>query len=85
MLYIDSIMAYVLPRLYSTMDLFELTSTNEIISSEDIKMVTYPNPASVEVFIGVSKTYPIRSIGVYDLKGSLVGFHLRHQQQLLYT
>ncbi len=72
--YIDSIMAYVLPRLYSTMDLFELTSTNEIISSEDIKMVTYPNPASVEVFIGVSKDYPIRSIGVYDLKGSLVDF-----------
>ena len=38
-------------------------------------MVTYPNPASVEVFIGVSKDFPIRSIGVYDLKGSLVDFH----------
>jgi hypothetical protein len=74
MLYIDSIMAYVLPRLYSTLDLYELTSTNEVVKAEDIKMVTYPNPASEEVFIGVNKDYPIRSIGVYDLKGTLVDF-----------
>jgi len=74
LLYIDSIMAYVLPRLYSTLDLYELTSTNEIVDAEQIKMVTYPNPATTEVFIGVDNTYPIRSIGVYDLKGSLVQF-----------
>lgn len=70
--YIDSIMAYVLPRLYATMDLDQLTSTEELVNIEDIKMVTYPNPASVEVFIGVNKDYPIRSIAVYDLKGTLV-------------
>lgn len=72
--YIDSVFAYVLPRLYSTMDLFELTNTNELVPSEEIKMVAYPNPATTEVFIGVDKDFPIRSIGVYDLKGTLVEF-----------
>lgn len=74
MTYIDSIMAYVLPRLYSTMDLVDLTSTQELVPSAEIKMVTYPNPASTEVFIGVDKEYPIRSLGVYDMKGALVEF-----------
>ncbi len=72
--YIDSIMAFVLPRLYSTMDLYELTSTNEVLGKEQIQLVTYPNPASEEVFIAVNKDYPIRSIGVYDLKGAQVDF-----------
>lgn len=72
--YIDSIFAYVLPRLYSGLKLAELTSTNEIIGNEQVQMVTYPNPTMDEVFISVAKDYPIRSIGVYDLKGSLVNF-----------
>ncbi len=70
--YIDSIFAYVLPRLYSGLKLSELTSTNEVIGNEQVKMVTYPNPTMDEVFISVDKDYLIRSIGVYDLKGSLV-------------
>ncbi len=73
--YIDSIFAYVLPRLYSALDLSELTSTEELVNIEQIQMVTYPNPASSEVFIGVRDEYPIRSISVYDLKGSLIEIH----------
>lgn len=74
LIYIDSIMAFVMPRLYATMDLYELTSTNEVLGGEQIHLVTYPNPASEEVFISVNKDYPIRNIGVYDLKGSQVDF-----------
>ena len=74
-LYIDSIMAFALPRLYSTLDLFELTSTNELVNADQIKMVTYPNPATTEVFIGVDQEYPIRNMDVYDLKGSLLESH----------
>ncbi len=74
-MYIDSIFAYVLPRLYSALNLADLTSTKDLINIEQIDMVTYPNPASTEVFIGVREEYPIRSIRIYDMKGSLIEVH----------
>ncbi len=73
--YIDSIFAYVLPRLYSALDLADLTSTKDLIEIEQIDMVMYPNPATSEVFIGVRDDYPIRNISVYDLKGALIEVH----------
>lgn len=75
MMFMDSILAFALPRLYTVLDLQELTSTNELVDVEQIEMVTYPNPASEEVFIGVNKDYAIRSISVYDVKGSLIEVH----------
>jgi hypothetical protein len=72
--FIDSVFAYVQPRLYSALDLYELTSTKEIVSNDEIQMLAYPNPTMEEVFIAVDKEYPIRSIGVYDLSGKQVAF-----------
>ena len=73
--YIDSIFAFVLPRLYSAMDLFNLTSVDKLTDKEEIELLVYPNPVMEEVFVGVHKDYPIRSITVYDIKGTVVGYH----------
>ena len=70
-LYIDTILAFVLPRLYQCMDLC-IVGTNDPIESDDTGIMTYPNPAFNEVFIGTNKAYPIRSISVYDIHGSFV-------------
>jgi hypothetical protein len=70
-LYIDTILAYVLPRLYRCME-FCPVATEEILDANDINIVTYPNPAFHEVFIATNKEFPIRRVSVYDLKGSLL-------------
>ncbi len=70
--YMDSILAYVLPRLYTTLDLTAISGTHDLIKPGDVQILTYPNPASNYVFIATPKDYQIRSIGVYDLKGALV-------------
>ncbi|MEO5581816.1 MAG: T9SS type A sorting domain-containing protein, partial [Saprospiraceae bacterium] len=67
--YIDSILAYALPRLYSGMDL-ELLSTQEVLKSIDI--LTYPNPAIEEVEINTPEQYMMRSISVFNIKGTLI-------------
>ncbi len=73
--YMDSILAYVLPRLYGTLDLDSLVSTNEIVDNSAIQLSTFPNPATDEVYITTHKDYLMRSIHVYDIKGTLVGTH----------
>jgi len=73
--YMDSILAYVLPRLYQCLDLCTV-STDENLDPNDISIVTFPNPAIDEVFIGSQKDYLIRNLTVYDMKGSLVN-HFR--------
>lgn len=70
--YMDSIIAYVAPRLFSAMDLFELTSTEDLLDPNEVEMVMFPNPASYEVYVGAKKEFLIRNIDVYDVKGSLV-------------
>ncbi|MEP7322728.1 MAG: T9SS type A sorting domain-containing protein [Saprospiraceae bacterium] len=69
--YIDTILAFVLPRLYQCMDLC-IVATNDPIDPNEINIITYPNPSFNEVFIGTAIDHPIRSIRVYDMKGSLV-------------
>ena len=73
--YMDSILAYVLPRLYQCLDLCTV-SIDEKLDNNDISIVTFPNPSIDEVFIGSQKDYLIRNITVYDMKGSLVN-HFR--------
>ncbi|MEP6647065.1 MAG: T9SS type A sorting domain-containing protein [Saprospiraceae bacterium] len=70
--YMDSILAYVLPRLYTSLTLSELTATHDLVKVGDVRIVTYPNPTSDHVFIATPKEFQIRTIGVYDLKGTLV-------------
>ena len=36
-----------------------------------MEILTYPNPASTQIFIATHMDYPIRSVSVYDLKGVL--------------
>lgn len=78
-LYMDSILAYVLPRLYTSLDLSEVAECtvgiNEVIKSDNINIIAFPNPSFHEVFIATSKDFLIRSIRVYDIKGSLVDSH----------
>lgn len=69
--YIDSILAYVLPRLYQCLDLCSV-ATEEIVDPKDVNIITYPNPASHEVFVGTSTDFTIRRISIYDMKGSLI-------------
>jgi hypothetical protein len=72
--YIDSIFAYVLPRIYTCLD-FCTVGTGEIMGSDDIHILTYPNPTMNEVFIATSEDYPIKSIGVHNLKGALIALY----------
>jgi len=72
--YMDSILAYVLPRLFRCTRLWELTSTQELLQETDIDITMYPNPSSQEIFIATKPEYIIQEISVYDMKGSLVDF-----------
>jgi hypothetical protein len=68
--YMDSILAYVAPRLFSSLEL--TVGTENLLNPDEVNMVMYPNPVSYEVFVSANKEYLIRSIDVYDVKGSLV-------------
>jgi len=69
--YIDTILAFVLPRLYQCMD-FCIVATDEPGNFNDTHIIMYPNPAYKEVFIGTGKNDVIRNISVFDMKGALL-------------
>ena len=76
-LYMDTILAYVIPRLYNTLQLNSpetncIVETKEVLASVEIDISISPNPASNDILITVEKDYPIKSIQVYDLKGTLM-------------
>lgn len=73
--YMDSILAYVLPRLYTTLNLAQLVSTNEIVDTDKVQLTISPNPASVDVLITTHTDFMIKNIGIYDIRGSLISFH----------
>jgi hypothetical protein len=66
--YQDSIMAYVLPRLYHYCRL----STSDVLSANDIGLTVFPNPARERVHVLVDERYIVRSMSLYDLQGRLV-------------
>jgi hypothetical protein len=74
--YMDSILAYTLPRLFEIMDL-ERYSNCVILKTEDhlltnLEIQVSPNPASSEVSIQTPATQVMREIRVHDTKGLLV-------------
>jgi hypothetical protein len=76
-IYMDTILAYVLPRLYKSLDLGLPTktcviATEEILESDIVDIAVSPNPSSNVVAITSAKDYPIISIRVYDMKGTLL-------------
>jgi len=75
-IYMDSILAYVLPRLFEVMDL-EKYSYCEILKTEnnilsDLEIHVSPNPSSSEISIQTPSTQVMREIRVHDTKGLLV-------------
>lgn len=72
--YMDSILAYVLPRLYSCMKLNEISSNQDLLNPDDVQMVVYPNPSANEVYVNVAKDRLIRKVELYDINGKLVKY-----------
>ena len=70
--YMDSILAYVLPRLYSGMKLNEISGNEDLLNADDVQMMVYPNPAAHEVYVNVAKSRMIRYLELYDLSGRLI-------------
>jgi hypothetical protein len=68
--YMDSIVAYVAPRLYTALELS--VGTEDLLDPNEVNIVMYPNPVLDEVFVSANKEYLIRTIDVYDVKGTLV-------------
>ena len=68
----DSILAYVLPRLYSGMKLNEISGNEDLLNPDDVQMMVYPNPAAHEVYVNVAKSRMIRYLELYDLSGRLI-------------
>ncbi|HEX5113430.1 MAG TPA: T9SS type A sorting domain-containing protein, partial [Saprospiraceae bacterium] len=75
-LYMDSILAYVLPRIYVAMDIDVpgascITST-DYIPAEDTDFSLKPNPTVDEIEISSTSGEEINEARLYDVKGTLV-------------
>lgn len=75
--YLDTILAYVRPRLCQTLHLNPkegpgclLLKTGEVITDK-IDVEVFPNPSSGEVTFSTPSDYIIRNISVFDMKGVL--------------
>ena len=75
-LYIDSIMAFVLPQMFAAMQLHEIAFCGcvdvETVSPVEAGIQIDPNPASDRIEISSDNTDPMRLIRLYDLHGMLV-------------
>ena len=83
--YIDTIFGYFLPRAYAVLSLDDpanniLTSTQDILSTQEVGLMTSPNPAHDLVNFQTADKYPIQSIEIMDLNGRLLKnqYHLNH-------
>ena len=68
--YMDSIIAYVAPRMYTALEI--AVGTKDLLDPNEVNMVMFPNPVVDEIFISANKDFLIRSIDVYDVKGTLL-------------
>jgi len=76
--YLDTIMAYVRPRLCQTLHLNPkegpgciLLKTEEVITDK-INVDVFPNPSSGDVTFSTPSDYVMQNINIYDIKGVLV-------------
>jgi hypothetical protein len=70
---IDSIMGYFYPRAYITLDLAALvSSTDEVISANEVQLTLAPNPASADVILSSAEVSPMREVQLFDLNGRLL-------------
>ncbi|MEM9258785.1 MAG: T9SS type A sorting domain-containing protein [Bacteroidota bacterium] len=71
--FVDTIMAYFIPRAYYAMDLEEiLSSTNDLLSNQQIGLEVFPNPASAGFTVRTAENHPIRSLRIMDMNGRIV-------------
>lgn len=82
--YMDSILAFVLPRLFCCLSMWEVTNTQELIGKEAVNLTVFPNPSSNELFIMTDPDYIIQELSVYDLKGFLLEVHKGINNNLYY-
>ncbi len=69
--YADTILAYVLPRLYNVLDL-QTVATKEVLMTDERMISISPNPASDAILVSTEQEKPIRGISVFDMRGVLV-------------
>lgn len=70
---IDTMIAYMLPRLWYGLDLDAIVSTEDLVDAATVGLEVYPNPASDFVRIELAEGYKIREIALIDMMGRLTG------------
>ena len=73
-IYMDSILAYVIPRLYECL----ILATDALPENEAIQVSTYPNPASEGIQISAPSEMPIHEVHLFDMRGALIA----HRNQI---
>ncbi len=71
--YIDTILAFVLPRLFTVLDPTNIC----IVPTKDFdhslaEIIVFPNPAAEEIYINSGREFPIQTIELLDNNGRLV-------------
>jgi len=75
--YMDTILAYVLPRLWVAMDLGappdeSCTTATETLLKNAVELEILPNPSNSAMMIHAPSNFTMREIQVFDMKGSLL-------------
>ncbi|MDQ3017095.1 MAG: T9SS type A sorting domain-containing protein [Bacteroidota bacterium] len=71
-LYIDTILAFVLPRLFSDLRSKNACIPTKFVEGAQANLLIFPNPTAHEIYVNSGKDYPMRAIQIYDLSGKLV-------------
>lgn len=70
---IDTLIAYFVPRAYYALDIEALvSSTNDLVSNQEIGLEVFPNPVSEGFTVRTAQGHTIRSIRIMDMNGRVV-------------
>jgi len=75
-LYLDTVMTFFYPRAFLALDLENVGVNVDKIPLVEAGMTMSPNPSSASVIIKTDFEYQIVDMGVYDMTGKLVQFHV---------
>ncbi len=71
-LYIDTILAFVLPRIFSDLRDENICIPTKFVEGAQADLVIFPNPTANEIYVNSGKDYPMRSIQIFDISGKLM-------------
>ena len=74
MAYIDTIMQFFIPRAYLALSLDEVNVNETPLIEAGLALA--PNPATSSVRVTTDNAYEIIDLGIYDMTGKLVQFHV---------